>query len=188
MLWLYCIREYCTDASCPVMTAGDKFQVGAAQRSRRAAAATPLHPLGPASLLLFTTGLLRVLRCVCVCVCALQYLWMDGVAMKKPTAVSAPRYVDLLLTWVESQLNDEKGCAGSRGSCTHTAQQPRVPPSSPPLLAAVRCCSSQSAQLWRFCSRVAGVRCSRSSASSASPAASPHSPLSVASHHPHDCH
>ena len=36
-----------------------------------------------------------------------QYLWMDGVAMKKPTSVSAPRYVDLLLTWVESQLNDE---------------------------------------------------------------------------------
>ena len=36
-----------------------------------------------------------------------QYLWCDGVLMKKPTAVSAPRYVDLLLTWVESQLNDE---------------------------------------------------------------------------------
>ncbi len=36
-----------------------------------------------------------------------EYLWMDGVKYKKPTAVSAPEYVDLLMTWVESQLNDE---------------------------------------------------------------------------------
>jgi len=36
-----------------------------------------------------------------------QYRWMDGVKVKKPIDVSAPEYVDLLLTWVESQLNDE---------------------------------------------------------------------------------
>jgi len=36
-----------------------------------------------------------------------QYRWMDGVKVKKPVEVSAPEYVDLLLTWVESQLNDE---------------------------------------------------------------------------------
>lgn len=36
-----------------------------------------------------------------------QYRWADGVKVKKPVEVSAPEYVDLLLTWVESQLNDE---------------------------------------------------------------------------------
>ena len=36
-----------------------------------------------------------------------QYLWCDGVKVKKPIAVSAPQYVDHLMTWVESQLNDE---------------------------------------------------------------------------------
>jgi len=37
-----------------------------------------------------------------------QYLWMDGVKVKKPLVVSAPEYVDYLMTWVESQLNDEE--------------------------------------------------------------------------------
>eukprot|EP00475_Leptophrys_vorax_P035882 TRINITY_DN5973_c0_g2_i6.p1 TRINITY_DN5973_c0_g2~~TRINITY_DN5973_c0_g2_i6.p1 ORF type:complete len:162 (-),score=45.09 TRINITY_DN5973_c0_g2_i6:432-917(-) len=37
-----------------------------------------------------------------------QYLWADGVKVKTPTSVSAPDYVDLLMSWVESQLNDEQ--------------------------------------------------------------------------------
>lgn len=37
-----------------------------------------------------------------------QYLWADGVKVKKPISVSAPEYVDFLMTWVESQLNDEE--------------------------------------------------------------------------------
>jgi len=36
-----------------------------------------------------------------------QYRWADGVKVKKPMEVTAPEYVDLLLTWAESQLNDE---------------------------------------------------------------------------------
>ena len=55
------ISELCTDASCPVMSAGDKW----------------------------------------------QYLWCDGVKIRKPMTVSAREYVDYLMTWVESQLNDE---------------------------------------------------------------------------------
>lgn len=38
---------------------------------------------------------------------AYKYLWADGVKVKKPIDVSAPEYVDLLMTWVETQLNDE---------------------------------------------------------------------------------
>ena len=56
------ISEYCTNSTCPVMSAGDKV----------------------------------------------QYLWADGVKVKKPIKVTAPEYVDLLMTWVESQLNDEE--------------------------------------------------------------------------------
>lgn len=36
-----------------------------------------------------------------------EYLWADGVKVKKAVKVSAPEYVDLLMTWAEGQLNDE---------------------------------------------------------------------------------
>lgn len=55
------ITEFCTPATCPVMSAGGQF----------------------------------------------EYLWADGVKVKKPIKVSAPEYVDLLMSWVETQLNDE---------------------------------------------------------------------------------
>jgi len=38
---------------------------------------------------------------------SVNYLWRDGVKVKKPIEVSAPEYVELLMTWSESQLNDE---------------------------------------------------------------------------------
>lgn len=36
-----------------------------------------------------------------------QYYWMDGVNVKTPVKVSAPQYVDYLMTWVDSLINDE---------------------------------------------------------------------------------
>jgi MOB kinase activator 1 len=35
------------------------------------------------------------------------YRWADGVKVKNPIECSAPQYVDYLMQWVESQLNDE---------------------------------------------------------------------------------
>jgi len=35
-----------------------------------------------------------------------EFLWADGVKYKKPTKVSAPEYVDLLMAWIENQTND----------------------------------------------------------------------------------
>lgn len=55
------VTEYCTPSTCPVMSAGPRF----------------------------------------------EYLWADAVKVKKPVKVSAPEYVDLLMSWVETQLNDE---------------------------------------------------------------------------------
>jgi len=37
-----------------------------------------------------------------------EYMWADGKEVKRPMAVSAPRYVDFLMTWVQNQLDDEK--------------------------------------------------------------------------------
>lgn len=37
-----------------------------------------------------------------------EYLWKDGVKYPKPTKVTAPEYVNLLMTWVEGQVNDER--------------------------------------------------------------------------------
>jgi MOB kinase activator 1 len=36
-----------------------------------------------------------------------EYLWADGHDVKTPLKVSASEYIDFLMTWVESQLNNE---------------------------------------------------------------------------------
>ena len=36
-----------------------------------------------------------------------EYHWRDGTNYKKATKVSAPLYVELLMSWIESQINDE---------------------------------------------------------------------------------
>ncbi|KAG8097419.1 hypothetical protein GUJ93_ZPchr0013g37546 [Zizania palustris] len=36
-----------------------------------------------------------------------EYRWADGVNVKKPMEVSAPKYVEYLMDWVEVQLDDE---------------------------------------------------------------------------------
>lgn len=36
-----------------------------------------------------------------------EYLWADGAAYRRPTALPAPRYVALLMDWTEAQINDE---------------------------------------------------------------------------------
>lgn len=36
-----------------------------------------------------------------------EYRWADGVTIKKPIVVSAQKYVDYLMDWIEAQLEDE---------------------------------------------------------------------------------
>jgi hypothetical protein len=38
-----------------------------------------------------------------------EYQWCDtdSVKYKRPTALPAPKYISLLMDWVESQINDE---------------------------------------------------------------------------------
>jgi len=36
-----------------------------------------------------------------------EYLWEDGVTYKRPTKLSAPDYVDALMNWVQTLLDDE---------------------------------------------------------------------------------
>lgn len=36
-----------------------------------------------------------------------EYLWADGVNIRKPIRVSAPEYVDYLVNWIQDQLDDE---------------------------------------------------------------------------------
>eukprot|EP00475_Leptophrys_vorax_P015465 TRINITY_DN217_c0_g1_i2.p1 TRINITY_DN217_c0_g1~~TRINITY_DN217_c0_g1_i2.p1 ORF type:complete len:198 (-),score=50.13 TRINITY_DN217_c0_g1_i2:41-634(-) len=54
------IVEFCTDETCPIMSAGEH-----------------------------------------------QYLWADGVQIKKPISATAPQYVDYLMAWVDGIINDE---------------------------------------------------------------------------------
>jgi MOB kinase activator 1 len=52
--------EFCTQESCPVMTAGPKY----------------------------------------------EYLWADGVKVKKPIKVSSPEYIDLMFEWIDEQISN----------------------------------------------------------------------------------
>ncbi|XP_055700776.1 MOB kinase activator-like 3 [Phlebotomus papatasi] len=36
-----------------------------------------------------------------------EYLWADGLNYRKPTALPAPKYIELLMDWVECQINNE---------------------------------------------------------------------------------
>jgi len=56
------IGEFCTNESCPVMSAGAKY----------------------------------------------HYQWADGETIRKAIKVSAPEYVDYLMSWVQKQLDDDK--------------------------------------------------------------------------------
>ncbi|KAK6131796.1 hypothetical protein DH2020_034492 [Rehmannia glutinosa] len=55
------LTEFCTSATCPIMSAGPMY----------------------------------------------EYRWADGVTIKKPIVVSAPKYVEYLMDWIEAQLDDE---------------------------------------------------------------------------------
>lgn len=46
-----------------------------------------------------------------------EYLWADGENIKKPIKVSAPEYVDYLMTWVQSILDDETVFPSRVGMC-----------------------------------------------------------------------
>lgn len=36
-----------------------------------------------------------------------EYLWADSDQYRKPTALPAPKYIELLMDWTEAQINDE---------------------------------------------------------------------------------
>lgn len=36
-----------------------------------------------------------------------EYLWADGDTFKKPTSLPASRYIELLMDWIESQINND---------------------------------------------------------------------------------
>lgn len=56
------LSEWCTSETCPVMSAGEKY----------------------------------------------EYHWADGVKIKRPVQCSAPEYVDYLMDWIETLLEDER--------------------------------------------------------------------------------
>jgi Mob1/phocein family len=44
--------------------------------------------------------------CTYITLCRFEYHWADGEEYKKPTAVSAPVYVDLLMNWIQKQIDN----------------------------------------------------------------------------------
>lgn len=80
------LMEFCTPGTCPTMSAGPKYGYAV---------------FGTPNLIdkEFSTGAKQNFR--------FEYRWADGVQIKKPIEVSAPKYVEYLMDWIESQLDDE---------------------------------------------------------------------------------
>ena len=79
------LLEFCTPENCPTMSAGPKYG---------------LRPYKCFFSLLGTYGVIFVLI-------RYEYRWADGVTIKKPIEVSAPKYVEYLMDWIDRQLDDE---------------------------------------------------------------------------------
>jgi len=45
-----------------------------------------------------------------------EYLWEDGVKYKRPTKLSAPEYVDTLMNWAQSLLDNEENFPNQIGA------------------------------------------------------------------------
>jgi len=45
-----------------------------------------------------------------------EYLWCDNETYKKPTHLTAPKYIGLLMDWIEKQINDEHLFPVSQGT------------------------------------------------------------------------
>lgn len=50
-----------------------------------------------------------------------EYLWEDGVKYKRPTKLAAPDYVDALMNWAQSLLDDEAIFPNKIGKCYNVA-------------------------------------------------------------------
>lgn len=54
-----------------------------------------------------------------------EYRWADGVKVKKPIECSAPEYIEYLMEWIESQLDDESVRTDAvLCCCPHSAPHP----------------------------------------------------------------
>lgn len=54
-----------------------------------------------------------------------EYLWEDGVKYKRPTKLPAPEYVDALMNWAQSLLDDEAVFPNRIGELDHPAPSHR---------------------------------------------------------------
>lgn len=84
---------------------------------------------------------LRTRRCVCTP--QYEYLWADGLKVKKPVRLAAPEYINALFDWIEAQVRPR--CSASSGTPlrpqSRAMQHPHVHVARVHLSAAASSCS-----------------------------------------------
>ena len=114
------LEEFCTARTCPVMSAGPKVRPPFGQRVQRFISNQGIHALRcchSSSCRQFPGTQAPVAHKIASCTCCCQtseqatmpavqyeYLWADGMKIKKPTRMSAPEYINSLFDWIESQV------------------------------------------------------------------------------------
>lgn len=49
--------------------------------------------------------------------CRFEYLWQDSENFKRPTKMSAPEYIEHLMTWVQGNIDNEQMFPSRIGRC-----------------------------------------------------------------------
>lgn len=52
-----------------------------------------------------------------------EYLWQDGENYKRPTKMSAPAYIEQLMTWVQSNIDNESVLPSKIGKKSKTPEE-----------------------------------------------------------------
>lgn len=72
------VSDHCTDTTCPIMSGGPKY-----------------------------VTIVMIIILIGYYGYRYEYLWADTNKYKKPTALSAPQYMTILMEWIESIINNE---------------------------------------------------------------------------------
>ena len=113
------ISDFCTPESCPTMSAGPECVLSLFVCRVHVCHWCCDHVL---CLSLSLSVSLSLCPCMFLCLCLslhasitvhrsasprYQYLWADGTTIKSPIVVPAREYTELLMTWIESHINNE---------------------------------------------------------------------------------
>ena len=97
------LDEYCVASSCPIMSAGPKVR-GKASSHAEKSRTIHYQLIGACLGDSFSCNVAQAVNTKFALFVQYEYLWADGVKVKKPVRLTAPEYINALCDWIETQV------------------------------------------------------------------------------------